>query len=191
MKDIDDADKKIPPANDPNPPNRRGMGDRWKGAEGPSDTEIASARGPYGTPGADKPYTRQGYKDKDGKFVDFDNPATWPSIVPKPPRASKKQQTQVAHYEPGGDVISEKKKLKNPEELLKKIPGYYDGKPSPIVFPIEPPVKPVNGQHPELINPVKIANRFNRLDPISAKSMPLTGNSHIDKKVKAARKKPK
>ena len=33
--------------------------------------------GPYGTPGADKPYTRQGYKDKDGKFVDFDNPKTW------------------------------------------------------------------------------------------------------------------
>ena len=33
LKDIDDADKKIPPANDPNPPNRRGMGDRWKGAQ--------------------------------------------------------------------------------------------------------------------------------------------------------------
>ena len=46
----------------------------------PGDIEIASARGPYGTPGADKPYVRKGYKDKDGKFVDFDNPATWPRI---------------------------------------------------------------------------------------------------------------
>ena len=37
--------------------------------------EMSSARGPYGTPGADKPYVRRGYKDKEGKFVDFDNPA--------------------------------------------------------------------------------------------------------------------
>ena len=98
---------------------------------------------------------------------------------------------QVAHHELEGDVISEKKKLKNPEEVLKKLPGYYDGKPSPAGFPLSPPIIPVDGQHPELINPVKIANRFNRLDPISARSMPLTGNPHIDKKVKAARKKPK
>ena len=49
-------------------------------SKGTGDTQVASARGPYGTPGADKPYTRKGYKDKDGKFVDFDNPATWPSI---------------------------------------------------------------------------------------------------------------
>ena len=49
----------------------------WDYAKGDSGTEVASARGPYGTPGADKPYVRRGYKDKDGKFVDYDNPATW------------------------------------------------------------------------------------------------------------------
>ena len=162
----------------------------WDYAKGDGDTEVAGTNWDlynwmnktYGLPAAE-------WKKQNPTKPDSSNPhLPAGSYVPK---ASKKQETQVAHYEPGGDVISEKKKLKNPEELLKKIPGYYDGKPSPIVFPIEPPVKPVNGQHPELINPVKIANRFNRLDPISAKSMPLTGNPHIDKKVKAARKKPK
>ena len=190
LKDIDDADKKIPPANDPNPPNRRGMGDRWKGAEGPSDTEIASARGPYGTPGADKPYVRRGYKDKDGKFVDFDNPATWPSIVPKLPRAQKKQRTMVAHHEPQGETIMEKNK-KSFNDLTKKIPGYYDGKPAPLGFPIVEPPKMKNGMHPDLVDGKKTAKRFNRLDPVSAKAMPKTGNSHIDKKVRAAAKKPK
>ena len=54
----------------------------------PGDIELAgnvpsptgSGRMPYGTPGADKPYVRKGYIDSKGKFVDFDNPATWPSI---------------------------------------------------------------------------------------------------------------
>ena len=184
LKDIDDADKKIPPANDPLPPNRRGMGDRWKGAQGDSDTQVASARGPYGTPGADKPYTRKGYKDKDGKFVDFDNPATWPKI----PKASRKQRTMVAHHEPEGKVIKEKKSFK---DITKKIPGYYDGKPSPLGFPVEEPPKMKNGMHPDLVDGKKVANRFNRLDPTSAKAMPPTGNPHIDKKVRAAAKKPK
>ena len=184
LKDIDDADKKIPPANDPLPPNRRGMGDRWKGAQGDSDTQVASARGPYGTPGADKPYTRRGYKDKDGKFVDFDNPATWPKI----PKASRKQRTMVAHHEPQGEVIKEKKSFK---DLTKKIPGYYDGKPSPLGFPVEEPPKMKNGYHPDLVDGKKVAQRFNRLDPISARAMPKTGNPHIDKKVRAAAKKPK
>ena len=153
-------------------------------SKGTGDTQVASARGPYGTPGADKPYTRKGYKDKDGKFVDFDNPATWPKI----PKASRKQRTMVAHHEPQGEVIKEKKSFK---DLTKKIPGYYDGKPSPLGFPVEEPPKMKNGMHPDLVDGKKVANRFNRLDPTSAKAMPPTGNPHIDKKVRAAAKKPK
>ena len=153
-------------------------------SKGTGDTQVASARGPYGTPGADKPYTRKGYKDKDGKFVDFDNPATWPKI----PKASRKQRTMVAHHEPQGEVIKEKKSFK---DLTKKIPGYYDGKPSPLGFPVEEPPKMVNGYHPDLVDGKKVANRFNRLDPISARAMPKTGNPHIDKKVRAAARKPK
>ena len=96
-----------------------------------------------------------------------------------------------AHYEPQGQVILEKRKLKSPQEILNKIPGYYDGKPAPLGFPVEPPPKMVNGMHPDLVDGKKVADRFNRLDPESAKAMPPTGNPHIDKKVKAAAKKPK
>jgi len=94
-------------------------------------------------------------------------------------------------YEPQGQVISEKK-LKSPKEVLNNnIPGYYDGKPAPLGFPETPPPEMKNGMHPDLVDGKKVADRFNRLDPISAKAMPLTGNPHIDKKVKTARKKPK
>jgi hypothetical protein len=94
-------------------------------------------------------------------------------------------------YKPQGEVLSEKRKLKKVKDISKKIPGYYDGKPSPAGFPMEEPPKMVNGFHPDLIDGKKVADRFNKLDPISARSMPATGNPHIDKKVKAAAKKPK
>ena len=93
-----------------------------------------------------------------------------------------------AQHEPQGEVIKEKKTFK---DLTKKIPGYYDGKPSPLGFPVEEPPKMKNGYHPDLVDGKKVAQRFNRLDPISARAMPKTGNPHIDKKVRAAAKKPK
>ena len=105
--------------------------------------------------------------------------------------ASRKNKVQIAHYEPQGQVISEKK-LRSPKQVLNnKIPGYYDGKPAPLGFPDNPPPEMVNGMHPDLVDGKKVADRFNRLDPQSAKAMPLTGNPHIDKKVLKARKQPK
>ncbi len=83
------------------------------------------------------------------------------------------------------------KKKKSFKDITSKIPGYYDGKPAPLGFPMQEPPKTVNGKHPDLVDGKKIANRFNRLDPQSAKAMPPTGNPHIDKKVRAAAKKPK
>ena len=56
---------------------------------------------------------------------------------------------------------------------------------------MEEPPKMVNGKHPDLVDGKKVSNRYNRLDPISAKSMPKTGNPHIDKKVAKAQKKAK
>ena len=103
----------------------------------------------------------------------------------RPPIA---KQDQREHYKPQGEVIKEKKTFK---DLTKKIPGYYDGKPSPLGFPVEEPPKMKNGYHPDLVDGKKVAQRFNRLDPISARAMPKTGNPHIDKKVRAAAKKPK
>ena len=64
----------------------------------------------------------------------------------------------------------------------------YKGKPSPDGFPDTPPPKLKNGWHPEY---GKVDNRYNRLDPISAKSMPKTGNKKIDAKVEKAKKKTK
>ena len=93
---------------------------------------------------------------------------------------------ELAHYEPEGEVLSEKKKLKSPKDITSKIPGYYDGKPAPLGFPMSPPPKTINGYHPDLVDGKKIANRFNRLDPHSAEAMPLTGNPVIDDKVKKA-----
>ncbi len=99
-----------------------------------------------------------------------------------------------AHYEPQGEVLSEKKKLKSPKDIASKIPGYYDGKPAPLGFPETPPPKMKNGFHSDLVTSdgqKKQSNRYNTLDPISAKSMPPTGNPFIDKKVAIAKKKPK
>ena len=86
---------------------------------------------------------------------------------------------------------AQKKRLKSPTEIMKKIPGYYDGKPAPLGFPIEKPPEMINGLHPDLVDGKKVSQRFNKLDPISAKAMPPTGNPHIDKKVEKAKKEPK
>ena len=106
-------------------------------------------------------------------------------------KQENQQRPRTESYKPNGSYISEKKKLKSPKDLADKIPGYYDGKPAPLGFPIVEPPKMKDGMHPDLVDGKKTAKRFNRLDPISAKAMPKTGNPHIDKKVKAAAKKPK
>ena len=102
------------------------------------------------------------------------------------PKASAVSEPVVAHHEPQGEVLSEKKRLKSVKDF-----SNYPGKPSPMGFPEEDPPKMINGYHPDLVNGKNVADRFNRLDPISARAMPLTGNPHIDKKVRAAAKKPK
>ena len=104
------------------------------------------------------------------------------------PNPNFRKPTQFNSYELKGETIIEKKKFK---DLTKKIPGYYDGKPAPLGFPIVEPPKMKDGMHPDLVDGKKTAKRFNRLDPVSAKAMPKTGNSLIDKKVKVAAKKPK
>ena len=106
-------------------------------------------------------------------------------------KQENQQRPRTESYKPNGSYISEKKKLKSPKDLADKIPGYYDGKPAPLGFPIVEPPKMKDGMHPDLVDGKKTAKRFNRLDPVSARAMPKTGNPHIDKKVRAAAKKPK
>ena len=82
------------------------------------------------------------------------------------------------------EIIAKQGKLKSPSDFFKQT----DVKP---VYPKDPPPEMVNGYHPDLVDGEKVSNRFNKLDPQSAKAMPPTGNPHIDKKVRAAAKKPK
>ena len=82
------------------------------------------------------------------------------------------------------EAVSPKRKLKRPQEFFNQA----DIKPE---YPENPPPDMVNNKHPDLVDGKKIAKRFNRLDPTSARAMPKTGNPHIDKKIVAARKKPK
>ena len=91
------------------------------------------------------------------------------------------------NYEPKAkhnEKINNHPKIKSPKEFFKKA----DIKP---VYPDTPPPEMINGRHPDLVDGQKVSNRYNRLDPASAKAMPPTGNPHIDKKVRAAARKPK
>lgn len=70
---------------------------------------------------------------------------------------------------------------------LKKEIDYPD-KPSKNGVPNNAPPEMVNGYHPDY---GKRKDYYKRLDPISAKSMPLTGDPETDLQIKAARKQPK
>ena len=145
------------------------------------DIQIAGV-GPYG-PGNEAPTN---YGDP--------NNIQWPKDKYKNKKAPPGPGVKTASYEPIGKVLSEKKKLKSVGEVANKIPGYYDGKPSVLGFPDNPPPEMVNGMHPDLVTPEgqkKQAKRYNRLDPQSARAMPPTANPYIDKIVRAAAKKPK
>jgi len=100
---------------------------------------------------------------------------------------SKKKKKVTEMYEPKAkhnEKITKHPKMMSPKEFFKRA----DIKP---VYPDTPPPKTINGYHPDLVDGEKVSQRYNRLDPISAKAMPSTGNPHIDKKVRAAAKKPK
>ena len=106
--------------------------------------------------------------------------------------------TDVAHYEPKGNSLMEnyEPKAKHNEKVSKvtgrlKSPKEFFSKDVKPVFPDEPPPEMINGRHPDLVDGEKISQRFNRLDPVSAKAMPKTGNPKIDAKVAKALKKPK
>jgi hypothetical protein len=100
---------------------------------------------------------------------------------------SKKKKKVTEMYEPKAkhnEKITKHPKIKSPKEFFKRA----DIKP---VYPDTPPPEMINGRHPDLVDGKKVSQRFNRLDPISARSMPPTGNPHIDMKARAAAKKPK
>ena len=90
----------------------------------------------------------------------------------------------AASYKPQGSLIMEKRKLKNPNQFFNSD----DIKPD---YPKDPPPDMVDGKwHPDLVDSSRKAERFNKLDPASAKAMPKTGDPKIDAKVEKAKNNP-
>ena len=85
----------------------------------------------------------------------------------------QEQETLQADKDPLFKKVSNK---------LKRDIDYQD-KPSKSGFPDGPPPQTLGGYHPDFVNGEKVSNYYNKLDPISADSMPPTGNPHIDSKV--------
>ena len=90
--------------------------------------------------------------------------------------------TQVAHYQPKGDNILEKYARPQPRRgLFEKVKskGFFNQNDIKPIFPENPPPKldPKTGMHPQY---GKKAGRYKKLDPISANSMPPTGDPEID-----------
>ena len=90
---------------------------------------------------------------------------------------------QNAHYVPTGDTLLEKYARPQPKRghLFEKIKskGFFNPKDIKPIFPENPPPKldPKTGMHPQY---GKKAGRYKKLDPISANSMPPTGDPEID-----------
>ena len=63
----------------------------------------------------------------------------------------------------------------------------YEGKPATKGYPNKPPPKQIDGWHPDFGKRYK----YDKLDPVSAKAMPKTGNPEIDANVEKAARKPK
>ena len=104
-----------------------------------------------------------------------------------------KMEIDQLMFEKNYDDIEESiKKKEDQMSRLKKIRKTFDyeGKPSPDGFPDNDPpeLDPKTGMHPEY---GKNAKRYKKLDPISARSMPKTGDPETDAEVAKAAKKPK
>jgi len=76
--------------------------------------------------------------------------------------------------------------FKKVSKRLKPVIDYPE-KPAKKGYPNEPPPKMVNGWHPEYGQRYK----YDKLDPVSAKAMPPTGNPEIDANVEKTKAKPK
>ena len=120
--------------------------------------------------------TLQGIDASDAATVSADN------------KKKKKTNAVAEMYEP---KAKHNDKVAKVTGRLKTVSDFLNNPDVKPVFPKDPPPEMINGRHPDLVDGEKISNRFNKLDPTSAKSMPKTGNPKIDAKVAKALKRPK
>ena len=101
----------------------------------------------------------------------------------KKKKETRSSNIQLAHYQPKGDNILEKYARPQPKRghLFEKIKskGFFNPDDIKPEFPENPPPKldPKTGMHPQY---GKKAKRYGKLDPISANSMPPTGDPETD-----------
>ena len=159
------------PAQDPFSRKGTGMGDRWKGSQVPQQN-FGTLSSFYGGDGVDA--------------------GTLASVASQPQKKKKKTTTNLpsipslrrSSYKPKGSMIIEKRNLKSPNQFF----NADDIKPD---YPKDPPPDMVDGKwHPDLVDSSRKAERFNKLDPASAKAMPKTGDPNIDAKVEKAKNNP-
>ena len=124
---------------------------------------------------------------------DSSNPHLRPGTYIPKAQDIKKNNIQVAHYQPKGNHLLEKYARPQPKrdlfERIKQKP-FFNPKDIKPVFPENPPpqLDPKTGMHPEY---GKTAKRYRKLDPISANAMPPTGDPETDAVVDKQRTKPK
>ena len=142
----------------------------------------------------------QNFKDKVNTEIDFRSigggslgdtlqgtDASDAATVAADNKRKKKGNTVTEMYEPKAkhnEKITKHPKMKSPKEFFKRA----DIKP---VYPDTPPPEMINGRHPDWQDDTKLAKRFSKLDPQSARAMPDTGSPQVDALIRAARKKPK
>ena len=73
-------------------------------------------------------------------------------------------------------------------KTFKQFFNHKDIKPDSTVVDTPPKIDPKTGMHPEY---GKNASRYKKLDPISARSMPKTGDPETDAEVAKAARQPK
>ena len=101
----------------------------------------------------------------------------------KKKKGKGRNNPMLAHYQPKGDNILEKYARPIPEkkDLFERVKskGFFNQNDIKPIFPENPPPKldPKTGMHPQY---GKKAGRYKKLDPISANSMPPTGDPEID-----------
>ena len=160
-------------------PKKPGGGQEYQQAARDWQRQNPGKYNPYRSDAANRLMKDQGVGTKPNPNPNFRKPV-FNSYEPQGDSLIDNYEPKAKHNE----KITKHPKIKSPKDFFNRA----DIKP---VYPDTPPPEMINGRHPDLVDGQKVSDRYNRLDPISAKSMPSTGNPHIDKKVRAAAKKPK
>ena len=143
------------------------FGEKHKGISGESWTPKKKGSGKRTTPDRSKPDPRASFAGTG------DDAATFSFDGSTNKNKKKKQNEEV--------LLKYARPIPERKELFERVKskGFFNPKDIKPIFPENPPPKldPKTGMHPQY---GKKAGRYKKLDPISANSMPSTGDPEID-----------